>query len=239
MKQFSEADRPALLDLLKVWGPVNAPRLAELRGVTLTAVRQQLATLQREHLVEVRVEKRAVGRPTHLYKLTEKADALFPQGYGPLALSLLRQLREVDGEKKLDQLFDRRTHALVATYRKRMAGMTGAEKWKELGRIRAEEGYMARAQPRGLTEHHCPIAAVAKEFPQVCRFEKKLFEAVLGTPLDRTDHLASGGRACVYAPASTRRPSPATPCRPPRPAPRGAAPGPGTRAPAPCPPIRP
>jgi predicted ArsR family transcriptional regulator len=31
--------------------------------------------------------------------------------------------------------------------------------------------------------------------------EKKLFEAVLGRPLERTDHLASGGRACVYAPA--------------------------------------
>jgi hypothetical protein len=31
--------------------------------------------------------------------------------------------------------------------------------------------------------------------------EKKLFEAVLGCPLERRDHLASGGRACVYAPA--------------------------------------
>ena len=200
MREFTEADRPAVLDLLKVHGPSNAPELARLRGVSLTAVRQQLSMLQREGLVEPRTERRRVGRPTQLFVLTEKAEALFPQAYGPLALALLRQLRDVDGEEKLDQLFERRTRSLVAAYRKRLAGKSIGDKWKELARIRAEEGYMARVEAKGLTEHHCPIAAIAQEFPQVCRFEKRLFEAVLGTPLDRTEHLASGGRACVYAP---------------------------------------
>lgn len=205
VREFTEADRPALLDLLKIHGPSNIPRLAKLRGVNLTAVRQQLAMLQREGLVEVRVEKARVGRPTQLFALTDKADALFPQAYGPLALTLLRQLREVDGDRKIDQLFDRRTKSLIAAYRKRLAGKSIGEKWQELARIRAEEGYMARVEGKGLTEHHCPIAAIAREFPQVCRFEKRLFEAVLGGPLDRTDHLASGGRACVYAPETPKK----------------------------------
>jgi len=201
MREFTEADRPAILDLLKIHGPTNAPALAKFRSVTLTAVRQQLAMLQREGLVRVRTEKRKLGRPTHLYELSDKAEGLFPQGYGPFALALLRQLRDVDGEKKIDQLFDRRTRALIATYRKRLAGMSVPEKWRELAKIRDNEGYMAQAgaKGKGLSEHHCPIAAIAREFPQVCRFEKKLFEAVIGKPLDRTDHLASGGRACVYA----------------------------------------
>ena len=205
VREFTEADRPALLDLLKIHGPSNIPALAELRGVSLNAVRQQLNMLQREGLVEVRFEKRKVGRPTQVFALTEKADALFPQAYGPLALTLLRQLKEMDGDKKVDQIFDRRTKALIATYKKRLAGKSLGEKWQELARIRAEEGYMARVEGKGLTEHHCPIAAIAKEFPQVCAFEKKLFQAVLGGPLDRTDHLASGGRACVYAPETPRK----------------------------------
>ena len=205
VREYTEADRPALLDLLKIHGPTNIPKLATLRGVNLNAVRQQLAMLQREGLVEVRIEKARVGRPTQLYALTDKADALFPQAYGPLALTLLRQLREVDGEKKIDQMFDRRTKSLVAAYKKRLAGKSLGEKWQELARIRAEEGYMARVEGKGLTEHHCPIAAIAKEFPQVCAFEKKLFQAVLGGPLDRTDHLASGGRACVYAPGTPKK----------------------------------
>jgi predicted ArsR family transcriptional regulator len=205
MREFTEADRPALLDLLKIHGPSNAPRLAGLRGVHTTAVRQQLAMLQREGLVEARVQKVRVGRPTHVFALTDKAESLFPQAYGPLALALLRQLRDVDGDRKIDQLFDRRTRSLIAGYRKRMAGMSAAEKWKELARIRAEEGYMARAEGRGLSEHHCPVAAIAKEFPQVCRFEKLLFEAVLGGPLNRTEHLATGGRACSYIPDRARK----------------------------------
>jgi predicted ArsR family transcriptional regulator len=205
MREFTEADRPAILDLLKIHGPTNAPRLAKLRGVTLTAVRQQLAALQREKFIQVRVEKRKVGRPTHLYALSEKAESLFPQAYGPFAVGILRQIRDLDGEKKLEKMFERRTKSLIATYKKRLEGMSAAEKWRELARIRAEEGYMANSAGKGLSEHHCPIAAIAREFPQVCRMEKKLFEAVLGAPLERTDHLASGGRACVYAAAPKKK----------------------------------
>ena len=199
MRPYTDARRPAVLDLLKLHGPLNAPRLAALRGVALTAVRQQLAALEREGLVRATVERRKVGRPTRLYALTEKADALFPQGYGPLALSLLRQIRAVDGDAKIDALLERRTRDLAKIYKARLRGKSIAEKWRELARIRAEEGYMARGDAAGLTEHHCPIAAIAREFPQVCGFEKRLFEQVLGTKLERSDHLASGGRACVYA----------------------------------------
>ncbi len=199
MRAFTDARRPAVLDLLKLHGPLNAPRLAELRGVALTAVRQQLAALEREGLVRASMERRKIGRPTRLFALTEKAEALFPQGYGALALSLLRQIRAVDGEAKIDALLERRTRDLIRLYRARLRGKSVAEKWRELARIRAEEGYMARGAAAGLTEHHCPIASIAREFPQICGFEKRLFEQVLGAKLERSDHLASGGRACVYA----------------------------------------
>ena len=125
----------------------------------------------------------------------------FCHGFGRFLESLFFPFRC----RILDQLFDRRTKSLIALYRKRLAGKSLGEKWQELARIRAEEGYMARVEGKGLTEHHCPIAAIAKEFPQVCKFEKRLFEAVLGGPLDRTDHMASGGRACVYVPDAPKK----------------------------------
>jgi predicted ArsR family transcriptional regulator len=200
MTAFTEADRPALLDLLKLRGPLNAPALAALLGVNPTAVRQQLAVLQREGLVASAVQRRRVGRPTHLWSLTPKAEALFPQAYGPFALSLLRQIRDMDGDGKVARLFARRTRELLVAYRRRLEGKSTEEKMRELARIRDEEGYMARAQGRTLAEHHCPIAAIAREFPEVCRYEKQLFEEVLRLGLDRVEHLASGGRACVYRP---------------------------------------
>ncbi len=198
MKAFTESARPAILDLLKTTGGANAPALARALGVNVTAARQQLAILQREGLIQVRIERRKVGRPTHVYALTEKAEGLFPQSYGPFALTILRQLREHDGEAKIEQLLAQRTRELLKEYRKRTAGMTADQKLKELARIRAEEGYMAVCASGRLAEHHCPIAAIAAEFPQVCRFEKRLFEALLGRRLERTEHIASGGAACVY-----------------------------------------
>lgn len=186
------------LELLKTRGPMNAPELAGALGVTATAARQQLEGLQREGLVTSAFQRRRVGRPARVWTLTGRAHALFPQAYGPFAVSILRQIRDVDGEEKLERLLARRTRELAAEYRRRTAGLSDAARIRELARIRAEEGYMARSGPGRLVEHHCPIAAIAAEFPMVCRFEKQLFEAVLGRPLDRTDHLASGGAACVY-----------------------------------------
>ncbi len=200
MQPYTDSRRPAALDLLKTRGPLNAPALAKALGVTVTAVRQQLAVLSREGLVERAVERRKVGRPTHVWRLTPRAAALFPQAYGPFAVTILRQIRDVDGERKVEQLLEKRRTELLREYRRRTAGMTRDQKLRELARIRNEEGYMA-ACPRGrLTEHHCPIAAIAKEFPLVCRMEKELFEAVLGESLERVEHIAVGGRACVYEP---------------------------------------
>lgn len=201
MREYTDVERPAILDLLKFHGPQNVPGLAELLGVNPTAVREKLAVLRREGLVEMRVERRKVGRPTHLWSLTPKADALFPQAYGPIALSILRQIRELDGDGKVERLFARRTRELAAQYKKALAGKSVEERFRELARIRDGEGYMAGAEGRCLLERHCPIAAVAREFPLVCKYEKLLFEAVLGTALERTDHLASGGRTCTYRPA--------------------------------------
>jgi predicted ArsR family transcriptional regulator len=198
MADYTEAERPRTLDLLKIRGPANIPGLAKLLGVNPNAVRQQLEALHREGLVDVKTARRGVGRPTQIWSLTAKAEALFPQAYGTMAVDLLRRLKEIDGEGKVDKLFERRTKELLKAYKKRLAGKNPAERLRELARIRDREGYMARPSPGGLTEHHCPIAALAKEFPLICRYEKLLFEAALGTRVDRTEHIASGDPACVY-----------------------------------------
>lgn len=201
MREFTEAGRPRVLDALKTRGPLNVPHLARELGVNPTAVRQQLSGLQREGLIAMKVERRKVGRPTHVWSLTEKAEALFPQAYGTMAVSVLRQVRAMDGEAKVARIFRERARELARRYRKRLAGLSRERKIAELARIREEEGYMARARGATLTEHHCPIAAVAREFPQACLFEHRLFETVLGFKIERAEHILSGGRACIYRPS--------------------------------------
>ena len=48
-----------------------------------------------------------------------------------------------------------------------------------------------------LCQHHCPIAHVAAEFPQLCEAETALFSKVLGTHVQRLATIAHGDGVCT------------------------------------------
>ena len=51
-----------------------------------------------------------------------------------------------------------------------------------------------------LVENHCPICIAAKECLKLCSGELELFQKALGdgVQIERTEHIASGARRCVY-----------------------------------------
>jgi predicted ArsR family transcriptional regulator len=63
------------------------------------------------------------------------------------------------------------------------------------------EGYAASAHKVGsggqLCQHHCPVAHVAAEFPQLCEAETKAFERLLGTHVQRLATIARGDAVCT------------------------------------------
>ncbi|MGZ8291117.1 MAG: helix-turn-helix transcriptional regulator, partial [Telluria sp.] len=74
-----------------------------------------------------------------------------------------------------------------------------------LAHARDAEGYMAdtEVRPDGsvlLVENHCPICAAATECQSFCRSELEIFQRVLGDgcSVERSEHLLSGARRCVY-----------------------------------------
>jgi predicted ArsR family transcriptional regulator len=48
-----------------------------------------------------------------------------------------------------------------------------------------------------LCQHHCPIAHVAAEFPQLCEAETELFSQLLGTHVQRLATIAHGDGVCT------------------------------------------
>ena len=64
-----------------------------------------------------------------------------------------------------------------------------------------EEGYAASIHqlPIGveLSQHHCPIAHVAAEFPQMCETETEIFSEILGTHVQRLATIAHGDGVCT------------------------------------------
>src|SRR5689334_9695927 len=109
--------REQILTLLRRQGQMTAAELSDALGIGAVGVRQHLALLDRDGLVRTAGVRRGVGRPSHLYALTEHAEALFPKRYDRLAMDALASADARGGPEALDQLFAERRHQLTAQYR--------------------------------------------------------------------------------------------------------------------------
>jgi len=76
-----------------------------------------------------------------------------------------------------------------------------ADRAKALAEALTREGYAASTRRVGtgeqLCQHHCPVAHVAAEFPQLCEVETAAFAALLGTHVQRLSTIARGDAACT------------------------------------------
>jgi len=75
------------------------------------------------------------------------------------------------------------------------------EKAKVLAKLLTKEGYAATTDKMGngeeICQHHCPIAHVAAEFPQLCEAETAAFSRILGTHVQRLATIAHGDGVCT------------------------------------------
>jgi predicted ArsR family transcriptional regulator len=185
---------------------MDAEALASRLGITAMAVRQHLYALQKEQLVTYEEEPRSMGRPAKLWKLTAAADRFFPEGYAELTLSLLNGIQSAFGDAGLDRLLEIRTQQQITTYQQELSDQDVLRQRVEaLAALRTDEGYMAEVKPLAdgsflLIENHCPICAAATACVGLCAKELEMFQAVLGEGaiVERTEHIISGDRRCVY-----------------------------------------
>jgi predicted ArsR family transcriptional regulator len=197
----------ALLLALRRDGPLSPEGLAGQFHISRTAALQQLRVLAAEGLVERRSMRHGVGRPRHLYDVTERAQPLLPASYDRLSVSLLGAVQEVGGSELLGRVFEARREAQGRAIRERFAarGLSEAplaDRARELATIQSEQGYVCEVREADgalhLVEHNCPIHEVAETAPAACDAEAQLFRDVLGVEIVRERHLASGERCCDY-----------------------------------------
>jgi predicted ArsR family transcriptional regulator len=193
--------RTTLLTLLRTRGTLSVNEMAKELGITEMAVRRHVHTFEGEGMLDSRLSRQAMGRPTRRYFLTLKADELFPKNYPVLALDLLDEL---DGEAAgmVDILFERRKRKLISKYEDRMKGKALSDRVAELAEIQNAGGYMVNWRPDDegfvFEEFNCPIAQVAQRYNQACTCELALFEKLLDADVQRTECLTKGGFKCKY-----------------------------------------
>ena len=194
--------RMRILQLLKMRAGMTVSQLKDALHISQMGIRQHLAILETEGLVEYHQEKQGRGRPPYIYQLTDAASSLFPTTYANFAVGLMHEVAKFNGPGFINKIFRGRMKSQLQTYQLRLQGKTLSDRVKELARIRDEEGYMARFDENEddyvLTEHNCPIVLIAQEYPYVCEIETALFRQSLGAKVVRVEHLMQGSHKCCY-----------------------------------------
>jgi predicted ArsR family transcriptional regulator len=199
--------RDQVLFELKTRGAQTAGEIADRLGITAVAVRQHLALLAQEGLVEYGDERGPVGRPARVWWLTPKASDHFPDAHSDLAVELFEAMREVFGESGVKDLLRARSRRRLDLYLRRMPGTDAPLKQRvgALTAIRRKAGSLAEwAQEAAggflLIENHCPIAAASQVCPDLCAEELKLWRSVLGrdASVKMVEHILAGDRRCVF-----------------------------------------
>ena len=195
--------------LLMEHGPQTASELASRLGISPAAVRRHLDSLVAAGRLEERLSRdahRGRGRPARRFHLTDAGRSAFPHAYDDLALTALRHIAATGGpdavravaEQQMAGLEQRCSTAVAEATRPDGAPVDRAQ---ALAAALTAEGYAATASAISgggqLCQHHCPVAHVAAEFPQLCEAETAVIGRLVGTHVQRLATIAHGDGICT------------------------------------------
>jgi len=207
-----QSTRARIARLILENGPVTAASLGSTLGLTPAAVRRHLDQLLDSGMVEPRTARvygnRSRGRPARLFAITDAGRSAFEHTYDDLATSALRFLSECAGPQAVTEFARRQVAELERKYRPVVEAAPAGGKVRALAEALSADGYAATAaaRPAGrgvavageqLCQHHCPVAHVAAEYPQLCEAETEAFGRLLDTPVQRLATIAHGDGVCT------------------------------------------
>jgi predicted ArsR family transcriptional regulator len=219
----SAGTRGQVARLILELGPCTAATIGGRLGLTPAAIRRHLDNLIADGMIETRTARtygnRGRGRPAKVFVITDAGRSAFEHAYDDLATSALRFLERTYGPQAVAEF----ARQQVAETERRYAPVVAQAgdlrtRVQALADALSGDGYAAAAGPApvpartaaGITkaanvvgngeqicQHHCPVAHVAAEFPQLCEAETEAFGRLLGTPVRRLATIAHGDGICT------------------------------------------
>ena len=182
-RQLTQGTSGKIVDLLRR-GPLTIDELASGIGLTRTAVRAQLATLQQEGAVEQRGTQRGTSKPARTYAVTVEAELLLSRAYIPILTQLLHVLSDSIPREEFDAIMREVGRGLMTgrampkgTLKQRVLAATVL--LNDLGAVTEvhEEDtlFVIRA-------HGCPLAAATAQYPEACNALESLLSEFVGQP---------------------------------------------------------
>lgn len=193
-------------------GASTAAELAEQLELTPAAVRRHLDALLADGVITPARPRphQGRGRPAKAFVITDTGREAFHQAYDDLAAGALAFIAEVGGDEAVTAFARRRVADLEARYKKVVEA--APDRAEALADALSADGYAASVRPapggtgEQVCQHHCPVAHVAEQFPQLCEAETAAFARLLGQHVQRLATIAHGDGVCTtYVPLAPGR----------------------------------
>ncbi len=191
-------------------GPSTASTLSERLALTPAGIRRHLDLLVADGILEARDPRvgtsRGRGRPSKVFLMTDEGRSQFEHSYDDLAVAALKFMAAHSGDHLVNAFAESRAEDIERKATPYLAKR--AKKIDALATFLTEQGYAASVEKRGtgeeICQHHCPIAHVAAQYPQLCEAETQAFSRLLGTHVQRLATIAHGDGVCTtYIPQLT------------------------------------
>lgn len=209
--------RDRVTQLLLERGATTAAQLGAALGLSPAAIRRHLDAMLADGDVVAREQAvrgtRGRGRPAKVFELTPAARLRCgTHHYDNMATAALRWIARIGGPEAVAAFAAEQVAALEARCRAAMenAGDDPLARAEALAGALTAEGYAANASTIAsggqLCQHHCPVAHVAAEFPQLCEAETEVISRLVGSHVQRLATIAHGDGVCTtHIPAQPRK----------------------------------
>jgi predicted ArsR family transcriptional regulator len=199
-----KSTRDEIRDILAAKGAVTVAAVAGELSMNQANIRRHLEVMRAEGLVDVEMQRHGLGRPSYLYRLTERAEEL--TGHYPRLLN--RMVRRIaarpdgDGQTLLAQVFDGVAEDIAATYAPRVNGATVGERVAQTSDALRDEGIVDhwRRDDDGfhLMNTTCPYRKAAELTDAPCHADQRTVELLVGAPVRQVSRMVDGHAMCEY-----------------------------------------
>lgn len=177
-------------------------QMAQALGITRTAVREHIGSLERDRLVAPGAFALSTGgRPGRRYALTERGHALFPKQYDLMARMLLASLTQRLGAREAERELRELGAKLASQLKSKIVGETLEQRARSIAALMGELGYAASAlqdDEPAIEALNCVYHELARADQTVCALDLSLIENLADAEVEHRACMARGDNACVF-----------------------------------------
>ena len=208
-RQFLDTSRGRILGLLQKSGQ-TAEDIASALGLTRSAVRIQLAAMERDGVVRRTGKRPGTTRPSLVFELTPEVEQLLSKAYIPVLTHLVDVFAAALPARQIKTLLRRTGKSLAEEISPRTATASGGLKKKT---ARASElmnqhlGTLTHVEANGeirIRGAGCPLSAVTGKHPGMCLVMESFVSEIVGVPVRECCDREQRPRCCFEIQPSRR-----------------------------------